>query len=219
MAKELSIEEKAERYNKALEIAKGFYKGYKQRGNQLYADDLEIIFPELKEDKSERIRKVIYGWICTQPSQDFDNGFSKEEMLAWVENIGKPKTLWTENDRIMAFTLQRDVDQMTYISKEGKNERLNWLNSLEEKFICNEPKLVPKFSVGQRIFNRNGEMPAFIIDRIEDDSYKGKNGESVSIAFQDEWEHCSRFSQSGGFSQRQSTSKSKACSEEVMIES
>ena len=48
-------------------------------------DVLAKYFPELKEDKDERIRKTIYGWIYTQPSEFFDNGFSKEEMLAWVE--------------------------------------------------------------------------------------------------------------------------------------
>ncbi len=102
------------------------------------------------------------------------------------KNVKKP--VWTENDRTMAFTLLRDVDQMTYISKEGKNERLNWLNSLEEKFTGNDSKVEPKFIAGQRIRNRKREMPAFVIDRIENDSYKGKNGESVSVAFQDDWE-------------------------------
>lgn len=52
----------------------------------------------------------------------------------YVEKQVKQKPTWTDNDRIMAFTLLRDVDQMTYISKEGKNERLEWLNSLEDRF-------------------------------------------------------------------------------------
>ena len=39
----------------------------------------------------------------------------------------------------MAFTLMRDVDQMSYISKEGKDERIGWLNSLDEKFASTEP--------------------------------------------------------------------------------
>ena len=45
---------------------------------------------------------------------------------------------WSEEDRTMAFTLMRDVDQMSYISKEGKNERIGWLNSLDEKFTSRE---------------------------------------------------------------------------------
>lgn len=49
-----------------------------------------------------------------------------------------PKTEWSEEDRTMAFTLMRDVDQISYISKEGKNERIGWLNSLDEKFASRE---------------------------------------------------------------------------------
>lgn len=45
----MTIEQKAKAYDKALEKAKDFYKDYEQRDNQLYADDLESIFPELKE--------------------------------------------------------------------------------------------------------------------------------------------------------------------------
>ena len=57
-----------------------------------------------------------------------------QNALAWLEKQGKKQSLWTYNDTTMAFTLMRDVDQMTYISNEGKNERLQWLNSLEDKF-------------------------------------------------------------------------------------
>jgi hypothetical protein len=52
---------------------------------------IEKAFPELKESKDERIMKVIYGWICIQPSQFFDKGFSKEEMLSWLEKQGEQK--------------------------------------------------------------------------------------------------------------------------------
>ena len=42
---------------------------------------------------------------------------------------------WSEDDKSMALTLMRDVDQISFISKEGKNERIGWLNNLEERFI------------------------------------------------------------------------------------
>lgn len=58
---------------------------------------VEHIFPELgKESKDERIRKTIYGWIYTQPSEFFDNGFSKEEMLTWLDKQGEKKSCITE---------------------------------------------------------------------------------------------------------------------------
>lgn len=77
-----------QKYKEALERAKGLWE------QGMMTERIEYIFPELKKSKDERIRKTIYGWIYTQPSQFFDNGFSKEEMLAWVEKQGQePKKL------------------------------------------------------------------------------------------------------------------------------
>ena len=52
--------------------------------------ELKKIEVASKESKDERIRKTIYGWIYTQPSEFFDNGFSKEEMLDWLEKQKEP---------------------------------------------------------------------------------------------------------------------------------
>lgn len=35
--------------------------------------------------------KVIRGWIYTRPASFFDNGISKEEILAWLEKQGEQK--------------------------------------------------------------------------------------------------------------------------------
>ena len=49
--------------------------------------------PELKEyedeeSEDERIRKVLIGWINLEPSTSFNDtfdGFSKEQILAWLQ--------------------------------------------------------------------------------------------------------------------------------------
>lgn len=84
------------KYNAALERARDLMKN--QNPPAFDKNLIETIFPELKEDKDERIRKTIYGWIYTQPSEFFDNGFSKEEMLTWLEKQGENKP--TENVEI-----------------------------------------------------------------------------------------------------------------------
>ena len=79
------------KYKEALERMKSWAKGEHPECFSEAQKAAEFIFPELKEkeSKDERIRKTIYGWICTQhPGQFFDDGFSKEEMLAWVEKQG-----------------------------------------------------------------------------------------------------------------------------------
>ena len=39
---------------------------------------------------------------------------------------------WSEKDKTMALTLMRDIEQVPFISKEGKNERIGWLNNLPD---------------------------------------------------------------------------------------
>ena len=104
-----------EKYNKALERAKDMlaYKEVRQ-------EDMKYLFPELEEDKDERIRKVIYGWIYSCPSEFFDNGFSKEEMLAWVEN--KDKAYIINNTPNCGITVNIYNDNVE--CKESKDERM-----------------------------------------------------------------------------------------------
>ena len=101
-------------------------------------ETIEYIFPELKESEDEKIRKNIIIALKSQKDElgDFykSHNTSESELVDWIEKQGEQKPIWTDNDRTMAFTLLRDIDQMTYISKEGKNERLEWLNLLEDRF-------------------------------------------------------------------------------------
>ena len=56
--KELSIEEKARRYDKAIERAKEINREHSKNGFKP-SDDVLYIFPELKESGDERIKKII----------------------------------------------------------------------------------------------------------------------------------------------------------------
>lgn len=88
-------EEKVARYDKAIEKIK--YVMERGVSPVLNKKDLQDIFPELAESEEERIRNVIRGWIYTRPASFFDDGISKEEMLAWLEKqADKPKkvSIW-----------------------------------------------------------------------------------------------------------------------------
>ena len=90
----MTQEEKAKAYDEALKKAKDFYKGYKQRDNQLYADDLESIFPELKESEDEKIKNSLKK--CLESLRDdakWSNfyGSSFESIFAWIEKQGEQK--------------------------------------------------------------------------------------------------------------------------------
>ena len=78
--KELSIEEKARRYDEAIERAKS--KINNDKDHVLYEDDVIEIFPELKESEDERIRKELIEFVDI-------NTLSVDERhdrwIAWLE--------------------------------------------------------------------------------------------------------------------------------------
>ena len=131
--KNVTFMEYEKKYKEALDRAKKEWSSNLDNAYKNYRERLEIIFPELNESEDEKIRKELMDFIYVTcfPVKDLKK---KERFLDWLEKQKERKSIWTESDRTMAFTLLRDVDQMAHISDEGKNERLQWLNSLEDKF-------------------------------------------------------------------------------------
>ena len=91
--KELSIEEKAKAYDKALEIMKVYYNRTQFSSISDSKEELKTIekaFPELKESEDERIRGAIIHFISHTPTVP-KGVIGKETMLAWLEKQGKQK--------------------------------------------------------------------------------------------------------------------------------
>ena len=81
--KELSIAEKAKRYDKAIKKVNDYHEGK----TKLYSDvdkTLDYLFPELKESEDERIRKFLIDMLKID-----EKCYLKE--IAWLENQGKQK--------------------------------------------------------------------------------------------------------------------------------
>ena len=113
--KELSIEEKAKRYDKAIERAKA-YKGLRS--------EMEIIFPELRESEDERIRNFISNeLVCLRATDEKGTVRYNEltEAIAYLEKQGEKKpTGWSEK-------LIADVFEMVGLAKivrEQENDAL-----------------------------------------------------------------------------------------------
>jgi len=85
----MTQEEKAKAYDEALEKARSiieYYVEHKRNDVLPYIkEDLEGIFPELKESEDERIRKEIIDFVKSR------GGF-KGDWIAWLE---KQKTIKT----------------------------------------------------------------------------------------------------------------------------
>ena len=90
--KELTIEEKAKAYDKALGRAKALYS--KGAPDSLY---LEEMFPVLKESEDDRIRKWIIDDIRynlnNEPLNNSEYRKKAEEAIAWLEKSKKNRSL------------------------------------------------------------------------------------------------------------------------------
>ena len=87
--------------------------------------------PELAESKDEKIRKAIYGWIYTRPSQFFDDGFSKEEMLAWLEKQGKKGARYKYTEELLEADAIYQMAMNDAMVEEAKNKAIRALSNLE----------------------------------------------------------------------------------------
>ena len=93
--KELTIEEKAARYDETLAKAKRYYNEYKTHDNILYIEDMEDMedmFPELKESEDELHRKWILEYLydgLRKSDEEFKDHF--KAAIAWLEKQGEQK--------------------------------------------------------------------------------------------------------------------------------
>ena len=135
--KELTIEEKANRYDEAIEIARKIKNGEPINvPNGTVIPD--VIFPELKELESERIRKFLIDYFsCIKYCLDDGiwKGFRIDDIIAYIERQEEQKPVWSEYD-------EHKVKDIIYYLNEAKeqyatdvylNDCIKWLNSLNQR--------------------------------------------------------------------------------------
>ena len=161
-----------EKYNKALEMAQ---KMQESSNGMILKRWLWNVFPELRENKDERIRKVIYGWIYSCPSEFFDNGFSKEEMLAWVEKQGENKDLIAEiknRKALLGAEKEKAVSSTDKLSLGARiamlDELLAWVKKQDKEnhtYIINN---TPNCGISVNIYNDNEECKESKDERMKE---------------------------------------------------
>lgn len=132
----MTQEEKAKRYNEALEIAKKNYVTAQdlcegsQIGVECFKNTLENIFPELKESEDEKIEKAIFGMVYDSDNELWSSyDVSKSDVLAWLEKQGK------QNEKIVNFKASdwyvSKVDGKIYNAKFMEEPHTNQKRRLE----------------------------------------------------------------------------------------
>lgn len=138
--KELSIEQKAEAYDKAVEgiqeILSSGQDSIKMSRLQLR---LQGIFPELKESEDEQIRKVLVGWFKRYKEQDtcgseMFNGIPTDNILTWLEKQVEQKSAWSEEDALRLEEAIYMIKARGWIRGDDAVKLvLDWLKSLKQR--------------------------------------------------------------------------------------
>ena len=111
--KELSIEQKAKRYDEVLERAKQLL----ETSVAFDRFTIERIFPELKENKDEKIRKALIDFFSISAyNGEQTNGVSDKDILAWIEKQGEQNAMETKSEEFDNNIISRDDEILQAIS-------------------------------------------------------------------------------------------------------
>ena len=121
--------EKIKAYDKALKKAS---TAYKDEDRHLKAT-LERIFPELKEDDDEKIKKDLIQWVDEFPDTIW-RGHYKKDIIAWLEEQGdKDKLIQELGEYKVKYTqevLEKHITSMN--NKDDERLRKNTISFLKE---------------------------------------------------------------------------------------
>lgn len=132
----MTDKEKAKAYDEALDRAKYYQK---KNGSAV----ISAIFPELKENEDERIRKELIEYVKDQQSSfisapDCRDKYEEEEnnkynaWIAWLESL-RPQNRWKPSDKQMnALDSTLQYSQVSHNSYEHLNSLYNDLKKLTE---------------------------------------------------------------------------------------
>lgn len=159
--KELSIEDKAKRYDEALTMAKEIYNGNPL--NETAKVVCKQIFLELAESEDEKIIKSFIRLLKAFYDVNFPTpeGFERKDMIAWLEKQGKQKP--TKN----IIETWKDMRLEAYQQASGNRHEPNYSDDNTKMFSLNDidniiekmseqktaDKYEPKFKVGDWVIN------------------------------------------------------------------
>ena len=126
--KELSVEEKARRYDEAKLRMSAAYNS-----NRCTIGFMNEIFPELKESEDERIRNFISNELACLRATDEKGTVRYNELteaMAWLEKQGEQKPAWSEEDE------SRFKSCIKVLQTSDGYDTINtkWLKSIKDKY-------------------------------------------------------------------------------------
>ena len=147
--KELSIEEKAKRYDEAIKLvnSKWYYK------NQPCFINVSELFPEFKENKNENIRKWLIEYFQEYKStgiEGFANGLKIDSIIAWLEKQINDEDIHLLKLKAKAYDDSKE--RMSYAYNQNRVP-IGFMNEIFPNLDLykTQDKIEPKFKVGDWI--------------------------------------------------------------------
>ena len=173
-----TIEEKARRYDEAIEKGKQIQNTPYTAHWDIMKEVAEHLLPELVESKDEKIRKEILQYIKNIESQTIPKA-KYDSWIAWLEKQGE---------------ISPSEDELEALRIAAYEPYKNWSEKLQSLYMklfhCEQgeqksaDKIEPKFKVGDWVVDNNGIVKQIL--SYKDGVYKHTDGYSATI-FEDEW--------------------------------
>ena len=127
---ELTIKEKAKRYDEAIERAEKWRNAPNVDKIPTFANRvIDEIFPEFEENEDERIRKEIINFL-ELPHPQFVGKRDHKTWITWLEKQGEKNTAWSEVDNFMYNRIKNLLTDIS-LAPESINSLFDWLKSLK----------------------------------------------------------------------------------------
>ena len=146
--KELSIKEKAKRYDEAIERANNLHKDAVEMENNMTTKTCEIIFPELAESEDERMKRIISDILLVDNNEIREildaNNVLMQDIVAWLEKQGEQPKKHDICDNCDQQGSCVSPCPMKLVEKQGQQkptETVKW-SPQEESCICQLESLV-----------------------------------------------------------------------------
>ena len=183
LAEILPTEQKAKRYDEAINIAKSKIKNNKD--HVLYEDDIIEMFPELKKKTDEEMIQKLIAVCHLYYGEGVDA--ERDECLEWLEKQRKNKPIERKEFTSIPFgAFDSELIEEMFTIPDGcvatiegnrihiKREYKTAIEAIKKENSDNANKVKYKFKVGDWI--TNGATKPAQISSIEDDMYYTHNG-------------------------------------------
>lgn len=227
--KELSIEQKAQRFDEAIERAKSKIKNDKD--HVLYENDIIDIFPELQESENvdEKVRKALIKLVTNHASMDLfiEYDIHLDEALSWLEKQGNINETINRDEFAQGVLRGAAINLITWIDYNAVKGTMclsnmeckdiedslvngNWdkiytyIKKKLEKQSEQKPadKVESKFKVGDKIQYSKGCGTIMTIEKIENGEYIfGNNMGHTTIENGNKWYLVSHVEQNTAWSE------------------